>query len=199
METVLILGNEATVDKFRKGGATFGLELDLVVGSESAITQSETDTRKTVAIPYSIAGGALFDVSLKGALDWPFFLGLVGTRGGAGGGGDFCSCLDDCPMLKHGRRSFVVRCKRTLLGSLRESREVEAHVGSQINKPGRVLSWNLLSGLPGYSLSDDRTGLTPLRPFCPNPHPQPWTPPLPLQGRDYQGHFSFIQIVRFTP
>jgi lipid-binding SYLF domain-containing protein len=68
LDTIVILGNAATVDKLKTGEAKYGLDLDLIVGRESALVQSDNDwtEAETAAIPYTLADGALLDVSFKG-------------------------------------------------------------------------------------------------------------------------------------
>ena len=47
LDTIVILGNTATVDKLKKGEALYGLDLDLIVGRESALVQSDNDWTET--------------------------------------------------------------------------------------------------------------------------------------------------------
>lgn len=62
--TVVVLGTPEAVKQAAKSGPTVGIEVDLVAGREREVVQSGEDGCPTV--PFSVAGGAMLDVSLKG-------------------------------------------------------------------------------------------------------------------------------------
>ena len=62
--TVSVLGTADAVREAAKSGPRVGLEVDLVAGKEREVVQSSEDGCPTV--PFSVAGGAMLDVSLKG-------------------------------------------------------------------------------------------------------------------------------------
>lgn len=62
--TVVILGNQAAVDKVKKNEPTFMVDGSLILGKDSAITGTREDG--LTAIPFSLADGALVDLSFKG-------------------------------------------------------------------------------------------------------------------------------------
>lgn len=64
LQTVVILGTEEVLDKHKGGRNLFGIDFDMIVGRDSAVVQS--DVSESQAIPYSLAGGALLDFSIKG-------------------------------------------------------------------------------------------------------------------------------------
>ena len=63
VKTVVVLGSHSAVHK-AQSKFLLGADLDLIVGKSSAVVQS--DVSETQAIPYSMADGALLDVSVKG-------------------------------------------------------------------------------------------------------------------------------------
>ena len=63
VKTVLVLGSDPAVHK-AQSKFLLGADLDLIVGKNSAVVQS--DVSETQAIPYSMADGALLDISVKG-------------------------------------------------------------------------------------------------------------------------------------
>ena len=63
VKTVVVLGSDAAVHK-AQSKFLLGADLDLIVGKSSAVVQS--DVSETQAIPYSMADGALLDISVKG-------------------------------------------------------------------------------------------------------------------------------------
>jgi len=63
VKTVVVLGSDSAVHK-AQSKFLLGADLDLIVGKSSAVVQS--DVSETQAIPYSMADGALLDVSVKG-------------------------------------------------------------------------------------------------------------------------------------
>lgn len=64
--TVVILGNQAAVDKVKKNEPTFMVDGSLILGKDSAITGTREDG--LTAIPFSLADGALVDLSFKGGI-----------------------------------------------------------------------------------------------------------------------------------
>ena len=62
--SVIVLGNQASVDKLRRTESTAGFDGSLIVGRNSAIDGMAEDGMD--AIPFSLADGALLDVSFKG-------------------------------------------------------------------------------------------------------------------------------------
>ena len=56
------------MDEAKRGEALWGLDLDLVAGRDSAIVQSnpEWSEAEAASIPFSLADGALLDISFKG-------------------------------------------------------------------------------------------------------------------------------------
>ncbi|KAK9814359.1 hypothetical protein WJX72_004527 [[Myrmecia] bisecta] len=63
IETIAIMGTEEVLEKFKKGGPRFHVDLDVIAGRNSPVAQSGTDIP---LVPYTIAGGALIDFSFKG-------------------------------------------------------------------------------------------------------------------------------------
>ncbi len=63
VKTVVVLGSEAAVQKAQPRNLV-GADLDIIVGKDSTVVQS--DVSETQAIPYSMADGALLDLSVKG-------------------------------------------------------------------------------------------------------------------------------------
>ena len=63
VKTVVVLGSDPAVHK-AQSKFLLGADLDLIVGKDSAVVQS--DVSETQAIPYSMADGALLDISVKG-------------------------------------------------------------------------------------------------------------------------------------
>ncbi|DBA70508.1 TPA: hypothetical protein ACH3X2_011909 [Trebouxia sp. C0005] len=63
VKTVVVLGGDPAVHK-AQSKFLLGVDLDLIVGKDSAVVQS--DVSETQAIPYSMADGALLDISVKG-------------------------------------------------------------------------------------------------------------------------------------
>lgn len=63
IKTVVVLGSDSAVHK-AQSKVLLGADLDLIVGKNSAVVQS--DVSETQAIPYSMADGALLDISVKG-------------------------------------------------------------------------------------------------------------------------------------
>ena len=43
LETIVILGNQTTVDKLKKGDSKFGVDIDLIVGKDSALAQTDSN------------------------------------------------------------------------------------------------------------------------------------------------------------
>jgi lipid-binding SYLF domain-containing protein len=68
LSTIVILGNQTTVDKLKKGESKFGVDIDLIAGKESSLAQTDSNwtEAETAAIPYTLGGGALLNVSFKG-------------------------------------------------------------------------------------------------------------------------------------
>lgn len=62
--TVVVLGTPQAVKDAAKSGPNLGIEVDLVAGREREVVQSSEDGCPTV--PFSVAGGAMLDISLKG-------------------------------------------------------------------------------------------------------------------------------------
>ena len=60
---MVVLGSDAAVHK-AQARSLIGADLDIIVGKDSAVVQS--DVSDSQAIPYSLAGGALLDLSVKG-------------------------------------------------------------------------------------------------------------------------------------
>jgi lipid-binding SYLF domain-containing protein len=63
VSTVTVLGTPAALRSAASAGPRGGLELDLIAGRDRAVTQSEDDGDPVV--PFSVAGGAMLDVSVK--------------------------------------------------------------------------------------------------------------------------------------
>lgn len=63
VKTVVVLGSDSAVHK-AQSKFLLGADLDLIVGKSSAVVQS--DVSETQALPYSMADGALLDISVKG-------------------------------------------------------------------------------------------------------------------------------------
>lgn len=42
LDTIVILGNQTTVDKLKKGDAKFGMDIDLIVGKDSSLAQTDS-------------------------------------------------------------------------------------------------------------------------------------------------------------
>lgn len=42
LDSVVILGNQATVDKLKKGDAKFGMDIDIIVGKDSSLAQTDS-------------------------------------------------------------------------------------------------------------------------------------------------------------
>lgn len=63
VKTVVVLGSDAAVHK-AQARSLIGADLDIIVGKDSAVVQS--DVSDSLAIPYSLAGGVLLDLSVKG-------------------------------------------------------------------------------------------------------------------------------------
>lgn len=61
---MVILGSDEVLDKHKGVRNLFHVDLDLIIGRDSAVVQS--DVSETMAIPYSLAGGTLIDFSVKG-------------------------------------------------------------------------------------------------------------------------------------
>ena len=84
--SVIVLGSEASVDKLKRTESTAGFDGSLIVGRNSAIDGMAEDGME--CIPFSLADGALLDVSFKGeewlrevmfcmrtaglGVDWPY-------------------------------------------------------------------------------------------------------------------------------
>lgn len=64
MKTIVVLGSDAALRKAQGTRSLVGADLDVIVGKDSAVVQS--DVSQTQAIPYSMADGALIDFSVKG-------------------------------------------------------------------------------------------------------------------------------------
>ena len=65
VRSVIVLGTRDAVRDAAKAGPRIGLELDVVAGRERDVVQSEPEPG-CPTIPYSVAGGAMIDFSLKG-------------------------------------------------------------------------------------------------------------------------------------
>ena len=63
VSTVTVLGTPAALTAASSPGPRGGLELDLIAGRDRAVTQTEADGDP--AVPFSVAGGAMLDVSAK--------------------------------------------------------------------------------------------------------------------------------------
>lgn len=63
VSTVTVLGTPAAVRSAAAAGPRGGLELDVIVGRDKAVLQTEVDGDPVV--PFSVAGGAMVDVSAK--------------------------------------------------------------------------------------------------------------------------------------
>jgi len=68
LSTIVILGNQTTVDKLKKSDSKFGVDIDLIAGKESSLSQTDSNwtEAETAAIPYTLGGGALLNVSFRG-------------------------------------------------------------------------------------------------------------------------------------
>lgn len=64
VKTIVVLGSEAALHKALENRPLIGADLDVIVGKDSAVVQS--DVSETQIIPYSMADGALVDLSVKG-------------------------------------------------------------------------------------------------------------------------------------
>lgn len=64
VKTIVVLGSDAALRKAQGTRSLVGADLDVIVGKDSAVVQS--DVSQTQAIPYSMADGALIDFSVKG-------------------------------------------------------------------------------------------------------------------------------------
>lgn len=42
LDTIVILGNQATVDKLKKNDSKFGMDIDLIVGKDSSLSQTDS-------------------------------------------------------------------------------------------------------------------------------------------------------------
>lgn len=69
VRSVVVLGTPAAVADAARAGPRLGLELDVVAGRERDVVQSVEAGCPTV--PYSVAGGAMLDLSLKGGATLP--------------------------------------------------------------------------------------------------------------------------------
>lgn len=47
LDTIVILGNQNTVDKLKKGDAKFGMDIDLIVGKDSSLAQTDSSWTET--------------------------------------------------------------------------------------------------------------------------------------------------------
>lgn len=47
LETVVVLGNQMTVDKLKSADAKFGVDIDLIVGRDSALAQTDNNWTET--------------------------------------------------------------------------------------------------------------------------------------------------------
>ncbi len=63
VSTVTVLGTPAALAAAASAGPRGGLEVDLIAGRDRAVAQSEADGDPVV--PFSVAGGAMLDVSAK--------------------------------------------------------------------------------------------------------------------------------------
>ena len=56
LDTVVVLGNQTTVEKLKKGEPKFGVDIDLIVGRESALAQTDSNwTESETAVgPWSL-------------------------------------------------------------------------------------------------------------------------------------------------
>ena len=82
--TVVVLGTPEAVREAAKSGPTMGIEVDLVAGREREVLQSSEDGCPTV--PFSVAGGAMLDVSLKGGATLAATKKNAAAYGGRAGG-----------------------------------------------------------------------------------------------------------------
>ena len=64
IQTIVVLGTDAAVADAARGGPRVGVEVDLIAGREREVSQSDPDG--SPAVPFSVAGGVMLDVSLKG-------------------------------------------------------------------------------------------------------------------------------------
>ena len=69
VRSVVVLGTPAAVAEAAKAGPRVGLELDVVAGRERDVLQTVEDGCPTV--PFSVAGGAMLDLSVKGVASLP--------------------------------------------------------------------------------------------------------------------------------
>lgn len=63
VSTVTVLGSPASVRAASSAGPRGGVELDLIAGKDRAVSQTEVDGDPVV--PFSVAGGAMLDLSAK--------------------------------------------------------------------------------------------------------------------------------------
>lgn len=47
LDTIVILGNQTTIDKLKKGDAKFGMDIDLIVGKDSSLAQTDSSWTET--------------------------------------------------------------------------------------------------------------------------------------------------------
>ena len=62
--SIVVLGSEASVDRLKKTESMAGFDGSLIMGRNSSIDNMQEDGMD--AIPFSLADGALLDVSFKG-------------------------------------------------------------------------------------------------------------------------------------
>lgn len=69
VETIIVLGDETAVDKFRSSHLGTAVDIDMIAGKNSTVVQKDEQLHAlSTCVPYSIAGGACLDFSFKGGL-----------------------------------------------------------------------------------------------------------------------------------
>lgn len=67
VETIIVLGDETAVDKFRSSHLGTAVDIDMIAGKNSTVVQKDEQLHAlSTCVPYSIAGGACLDFSFKG-------------------------------------------------------------------------------------------------------------------------------------
>ena len=73
METIIVLGDETAVDKFRSSHLGTAVDIDMIAGKNSTVVQKDEQLHAlSTCVPYSIAGGACLDFSFKGGVHTTF-------------------------------------------------------------------------------------------------------------------------------
>ncbi len=68
VETIIVLGDETAVDKFRSSHLGTAVDIDMIAGRNSSVIQKDEQLHAlSTCVPFSIAGGACLDFSFKGA------------------------------------------------------------------------------------------------------------------------------------